>query len=76
MSTALKRDRAPDTVDMQAVKYAAMASRFTPEVVASQYVEFNRRRGETLSDDQATTLFLEHTGGELDPELLRPPGSF
>jgi hypothetical protein len=36
----LKRDRAPDTVEMQAIKYAAMASRFTPDVVASQYAAF------------------------------------
>jgi RecB family endonuclease NucS len=27
----LKRDRAPDTVEMQAIKYAAMASRFTED---------------------------------------------
>jgi hypothetical protein len=71
--TELKRDRAPDTVDMQAVKYAAMASRFTPEAVASQYVEFNRRRGVVLSDEQATTQLIEHTGSELDPDLLRQP---
>ncbi len=69
----LKRDRAPDTVEMQAVKYAAMASRLTPEVVASHYVEFNRRRGRILSDDDATSLLLEHIGGDLDPELLRQP---
>lgn len=29
----LKRDRAPDTVEMQAIKYAAMASRFTEDVL-------------------------------------------
>jgi hypothetical protein len=30
----LKRGRAPDTVELQAIKYAAMASRFTEELLA------------------------------------------
>jgi RecB family endonuclease NucS len=33
----LKRDRAPETVEMQAIKYAAMASRFTPETLAEEH---------------------------------------
>lgn len=49
----LKRDRATDTVEMQAIKYAAMSSRFTPEVVVSHYAEFRRRRGQALSDEDA-----------------------
>jgi hypothetical protein len=35
----------PDTVEMQAVKYAAMASRFTEEVLVEQYARFLRRAG-------------------------------
>lgn len=69
----LKRDRAPDTVEMQAIKYAAMVSRFTPDVVASQYAEFLRRRGTTVSDEDAMAQLVEHIGGDLDPELLRQP---
>jgi Endonuclease NucS len=69
----LKRDRAPDTVEMQAIKYAAMASRFTPDVVASQYAEFLKRRGTTGSDEDAMARLTEHVGGELDPDLLRQP---
>jgi hypothetical protein len=36
----LKRDVAPDTVEMQALKYAAMASRFTPETLAAQHAKY------------------------------------
>src|SRR6266511_4015222 len=36
----LKRDRAPEPVEMQAIKYAAMASRFTPDMLASQHARF------------------------------------
>lgn len=69
----LKRDRAPDTVEMQAIKYAAMASRFTPDAVAANYAQFLRRRGTTLSDEDAMAQLVEHVGGDLDPDLLRQP---
>src|SRR5690242_14205028 len=36
----LKRDAAPDTVEMQAVKYAAMVSRFTVETLAEQHARY------------------------------------
>ena len=36
----LKRDRAPDTVEMQAIKYAAFASRFSPETLAQAYASY------------------------------------
>jgi hypothetical protein len=69
----LKRDRAPDTVEMQAIKYAAMASRFTPDVVASQHAEFLRRRGTTVLDEDAMVRLVKHVGGDLDPDVLRQP---
>jgi hypothetical protein len=69
----LKRDQAPDTVEMQAIKYAAMSSRFTPEVVLSHYAEFRRRRGQAVSDEDALQAIVEHVGGELDSGLLRQP---
>lgn len=69
----LKRDRAPDTVDMQAIKYAALASRFTPEVLASQHAEFLRKRDSVISDEEAMALLIEHVGSDLDQELLRQP---
>jgi len=68
----LKRDRAPDTVEMQAVKYAAMASRFTPETLASQHARFLTQRGTPTSEDDAMQLLVAHAG-ELDVESLRRP---
>ena len=39
----LKRGRAPDTVDMQALKYAAMASRFKAGLLAEYHAKFSQR---------------------------------
>jgi RecB family endonuclease NucS len=36
----LKRDDAPDTVEVQAIKYAAYASRFTPETLAACHAAY------------------------------------
>lgn len=69
----LKRDLATDTVEMQAIKYAARVSRFTPEVLVSHHAEFLRRRGAALSDQEAMALLVEHVGGELDADLFRQP---
>jgi hypothetical protein len=68
----LKRDRAPDTVQMQAIKYAAMASRFTEESLVEHYVRFRARAGEPVDEDTARAEFVAHAG-ELDPESLRRP---
>ena len=69
----LKRDRAPDTVELQAIKYAAMASRFTPEVLASQHAEFLRKHDNVVSDEEAMQYLVEHVNDELNPDLLRQP---
>ena len=68
----LKRDRAPDTVNMQAIKYAAMASRFTEESLVEHYVDFRTRAGEVVDDDTARAALVAHAG-ELDAEQLRRP---
>jgi hypothetical protein len=68
----LKRDKAPDTVEMQAVKYAAMASRFTQETLATQHARFLTQRGSPTSEDAALQHLVAHAG-ELDAELLRRP---
>ncbi len=68
----LKRDLAPDTVEMQAIKYAAMASRFTPEVLASQHARFLSSRGQLTSDEDALARLSAHSG-ELSIERLRRP---
>lgn len=69
----LKRDRAPDTVEMQAVKYAAMASRFTEEALVEYFARFlSTRSGKVVTEEVAREALIEHAG-ELDPELLRRP---
>jgi Domain of unknown function (DUF4268) len=68
----LKRDKAPDTVEMQAVKYAAMASRFTPEALSSHHARFLSQRGEAVSEDEALQRLVTHAG-DLDIENLRRP---
>jgi hypothetical protein len=70
----LKRDVAPDTVEMQAIKYAAMVSRFTPESVASQHAKFLSTRSEPVTEEQALALLEAHTTqAELSVESLRNP---
>lgn len=69
----LKRDEAPDTVEMQAIKYAAMASRFTEADLVTYHARFlSQRSAETVSEDEARAALLDHAG-ELDPEQLRQP---
>ncbi len=68
----LKRDRAPDTVQMQAIKYAAMASRFTEETLVEHYVDFRRRTGDVIDDETARAELVAHAG-DLDAEQLRRP---
>jgi hypothetical protein len=49
----LKRDHAPDTVDMQAIKYAAMASRFTLEYLAEAHANYLSSPDNEVTEDEA-----------------------
>jgi hypothetical protein len=70
----LKRDAAPDTVEMQAIKYAAMASRFTPEALGHQHARFRRDRGDSVTEEEALANLEEHTDEKtLAVETLRQP---
>ena len=72
----LKRGPAPDTVDMQAIKYAAFASRFTPETLAETHAEYLSKApasGDTVSAEEAAAQLEEHVEEVLDPDLLRQP---
>jgi hypothetical protein len=69
----LKRDAAPDTVEMQAIKYAAMTSRFTAESLSSQHAEYLTRRGNRTTSDEARELLEAHSDYELQPEKLAQP---
>ncbi|WP_147463473.1 hypothetical protein [Cellulomonas triticagri] len=52
----LKRDAAPATVHMQAVNYAAMVSRLTPDDVVELYSAWHERNGESVDRESARTL--------------------
>ena len=73
----LKRDHAPDTIDLQAIKYAAFASRFTPETLARTHAEYlskiSATNGASVSAEDATTQLESHVGGVLDSGLLGQP---
>lgn len=68
----LKRGKAPDATEMQAIKYAAMASRFTLESLADQYAKFRTGRGQSISADEALAE-LQAYAPDLSPETLRRP---
>jgi hypothetical protein len=68
----LKRGVAPDLVDMQAVKYAAMASRFNLKTLAVAHAAFNTRRGLTMTLDQATEALQAHASTLSDETLTEP----
>ena len=67
----LKREAAPHSIHMQAVNYAAMVSRLTPEDVAEVYAAHQRRRGRNVDADAA----LDHLVTEflLTSETIRHP---
>ena len=69
----LKRGPAPDTVEMQAIKYAALASRFTPETLGEAHAAYLARAGEAVSPEEALARLEEHAGRELDADTLRQP---
>ena len=72
--TELKRDQAPDTVALQSIKYAAMASRFDKELLADAYAEFLRKTGqESLTQAEALEKLEAHTDYQIDAETLRTP---
>lgn len=67
----LKRDEAPDTVEMQALKYGAMVSRFTVEALAEQHAKFLSQRGNPTDEDAAGDLLAAF--GDITSESLRRP---
>lgn len=69
----LKRGVAPDTVEMQALKYAAMASRFDPDRLGEVHAAFLKSRGEAVSDAEALERLNNHSQFTIDAETLRRP---
>jgi Domain of unknown function (DUF4268) len=70
--TELKRDAAPDTVEMQAIKYAAMASRFTVETLAEQHAHYLSQRGAATDAESVIDVLARHAP-DLGAESLRRP---
>lgn len=70
----LKRGRAPDTVELQAIKYAAMVSRFTEEQLAELHATHVARTEDTvLTSDEALEKLQAHaTGASLPDSLVNP----
>lgn len=72
--TELKRGTAPDTVDLQAIKYAAMASRMNEETLVNLYAEFRLKTlGEALTPEDALGELLAHAQDGLSSEFLARP---
>lgn len=70
----LKRDTASNTVEMQAIKYAAMVSRFDIGTLTDAYVEFQRHHdGKSLTNEEAIEILTAHTEYTLTEETLRAP---
>lgn len=69
----LKRDRAPASTDTQAIRYAALASRFTPDTLAAAHARFLTGQGSHTEPDEALRLIEDHSDGELSVEQLRRP---
>lgn len=67
----LKRGRAPHTVHMQAINYAAMVSRLTPRDVAEMFAAHRTRRGSQTDPDSALTVLT--TDFLLTAESVRRP---
>jgi hypothetical protein len=65
----LKRDRAPDTVTMQAINYAAMVSRFSLDTLADVHAA---HLGGSTTAEEALVQLMEWAEGASD-ETLSPP---
>jgi hypothetical protein len=68
----LKRDKAPEPTQLQAIKYAAMVSRFTAESLADQYAKFRTGRGQATSSGEALAELQTHAPEMSIKSLLQP----
>jgi hypothetical protein len=70
----LKRGKAPDTVELQAIKYAAMTSRFTEETLSDLHADFLKKtQGTALTATEALEKLQSHTDSGLSPDVLLSP---
>lgn len=72
----LKRDEAPETVELQALKYAAFCSRFTPETLVEEYRAWRRQSAkEDLDAETATARLESHLAEDVGGLAGAPLGS-
>jgi hypothetical protein len=72
----LKRGRVPDTVELQAIKYAAMVSRFTEDQLAKLHMEFvnsNSPEETRISEEDAVERIASHCASGISSESLLSP---
>lgn len=62
----LKRGAAPDTVDMQAIKYAAMAGGFDIDELAHQHSDFLKTRKQPTTAEEARSSLIEHASHAIE----------
>ena len=72
----LKRDEAPETVELQAIKYAAYCSRFTPETLVEEYRGWLERSKSEKLDARAAAARLEaHLAEDVGGLVSAPLGA-
>lgn len=70
----LKRDSAAGYADLQAIRYAAMVSSMTVEVLIPYYIAYRKRyQAETLTDGEAKTKIIEFVESDSFTELSNKP---
>ncbi|MBN2428763.1 MAG: hypothetical protein JXK94_10540 [Deltaproteobacteria bacterium] len=70
----LKRDSAAGYADLQAIRYAAMVSSMTVEVLIPYYVAYRKKYyGEQLTDGEATDQIVEFVESDSFTELSNKP---
>lgn len=69
----LKRDDAPSDIHLQAITYAAMASRFTIADLVRIHRAFKVGRGEESSAADVESSLQQHVDDELSEDLLKAP---
>ncbi|WP_122088745.1 endonuclease NucS domain-containing protein [Halalkalicoccus subterraneus] len=66
----LKRDRADETTDLQAIKYASYCATLTAEDIQSDYRQFwNSRREEELSPEEVGEQFASFLDDSVDTDI-------
>lgn len=68
----LKRDKAPDNVQLQAINYAALVSSFTEDDIVHWYHQHLITTDPEATEESARARIIEHCG-ELDSETLQSP---